>query len=152
MRSSSMAVTSGEERCPVCDFAFSRALPREVREHDAHHRRYLAACDGIGAPAHRVVREQMLREGAELLVHGETLAERVRGAEQQLEALFQEHLAHVLLGHASRRFNFREFVTSMDRSGRLDGRYEQDVANELRQRYSDSPYADLPVIGKLTAL
>ncbi|MFY0568953.1 hypothetical protein ACN28E_34740 [Archangium lansingense] len=139
MRSSSMDVTSGEERCPVCDFAFSRALPREVREHDTHHRRYLAACDGIRAPAHRVVREQMMREGAELLVHGETLAERVRGAERQLEALFHEHLAEVLLGHASRRLDFGEFVTSMNMSGRLDGRYEQEVANELRQRYSDGP-------------
>lgn len=139
MRSSSMDVTSGEERCPVCDFAFSRALLREVREHRAYHRRYLVACDGSGAPAHRVVREQMMQEGAEPLAHGATLAERVRGAEQQLEALFHEHLAKVLLGRVPRRLDFREFVTFMNKSGRLDGRYEQDVANELRQRYSDIP-------------
>ena len=51
----------------------------------------------------------------------------------------REHdiLAAVLLGHVSRRLDFRDFVTRMDVSGRLDGKYEKDVADELRHRYSD---------------
>jgi hypothetical protein len=56
MRSSSIDLTS-KERCPVCDFAFWRALPTPVREHGVDHRRYLAACEGTGAPADRVKRE-----------------------------------------------------------------------------------------------
>ena len=56
MRSSSIDLTS-EERCPVCDFIFSRSLPTPVREHGAHHRRYLAACEGTGAPVDSVKRE-----------------------------------------------------------------------------------------------
>lgn len=140
----------GAGRCRVCDFSYSREHPEEVLEHRAHHRRYLAACDGVGAPVNRFERARMMEEGTRILAHGETLAERVRGAERQLESLFHEHLAEVLLGHVSRRLDFREFVTRMEVSDRLDGRYEKDVADELRQRYSDRPRIDLP-IGTLTA-
>jgi hypothetical protein len=79
----------------------------------------------------------MMEEGTWLLAHGETLAERVRGAERQLASLFHDHLAAVLLGHVSRRLDFRDFVTRMDVSGTLDGKYEKAVADELRQWYSD---------------
>jgi 3-oxoacyl-[acyl-carrier-protein] synthase III len=81
----------------------------------------------------------MMEEGTWLLAHGETLAERVRGAERQLASLFHDHLAAVLLGHVSRRLDFREFITRMDMSGMLDGKYEKDVADELRHCYSDCP-------------
>lgn len=127
----------GAGRCRICDFSYSREKPGEVREHRAHHRRYLAACDGVGAPVNRSERARMMEEGTWLLAHGETLAERVRGAERQLASLFHDHLAAVLLGHVSRRLDFRDFVTRMDVSGTLDGKYERDVADELRQRYSD---------------
>jgi hypothetical protein len=125
--------------CRICDFSYWPKQPDEVREHRAHHRRYLAACDGVGAPVNRSVRMRMMAEGTELLAHGETLAERVRGAERQLESLFHDHLAEVLLGHVSRRLDFRDFVTRMDVSGALDGKYEKGVADELRHRYSDRP-------------
>ena len=127
----------GAGRCRICDFSYSRERLEEVRAHRAHHRRYLAAWDGIGAPVNRSERARMMEEGTELLAHGETLAERVRGAERQLESLFHDHLALVLLGHVSRRLDFRDFVTRMDVSGALDGKYEKDVADELRHRYSD---------------
>ena len=81
----------------------------------------------------------MMEEGTSLLAHGETLAERVRGAERQLASLFHEHLALVLLGRVPRRLDFRDFVTRMDVSGALNGKYEKDVADELRYRYSDLP-------------
>jgi hypothetical protein len=45
----------------------------------------------------------------------------------------------VLLGHVSRRLDFWDFITRMDVSGRLDGKYEKDVADELRHWYSDHP-------------
>ncbi len=63
----------------------------------------------------------------------------MRGSERQLESLFHDHLAAVLLRHVSRRLDFRDFVTRMDVSGTLDRKYEKDVANELRQWYSDCP-------------
>jgi hypothetical protein len=37
------------------------------------------------------------------------------------------------------QLDFRDFVTRMDVSGTLDGKYEKDVADELRYRYSDRP-------------
>jgi hypothetical protein len=129
----------GAGRCRICDFFYSRERLEEVREHRAHHRRYLVACDGVGAPVNRSERARMMEEGTWLLTHGETLAERVRGAERQLASLFHDHLAAVLLGHVSRRLDFRDFVTRMDVSGTLDGKYEKDVADELRHRYSDRP-------------
>ncbi|HEX8823844.1 MAG TPA: hypothetical protein VF794_28245 [Archangium sp.] len=127
----------GAGRCRICDFFYSRERLEEVREHSAHHRRYLAACDGVGAPVNRFERAWMMEEGTELLAHGETLAERVRGAERQLASLFHDHLAAVLLGHVSRRLDFRDFVTRMDVIGTLDGRFEKNVADELRHLYSD---------------
>ncbi len=130
---------NGAGRCRICDFSYSRERPDEARDHRAHHRRYLAACDGVGAPVNRSERARMMEEGTELLAHGETLAERVRGAERQLESHFHDHLAAVLLGHVSRRLDFRVFVTQMDVSGTLDGKYEKGVADELRHRYSDRP-------------
>jgi hypothetical protein len=129
----------GNGRCRICDFSYSRERLEEVREHRAHHRRYLAACDGVGAPVNRFERAWMMDEGTWLLAHGETLSERVRGAERQLASLFHDHLAAVLLGHVSRRLDFRDFVTRMDVSGALDGKYEKDVADELRHLYSDCP-------------
>lgn len=33
----------------------------------------------------------------------------------------------------------RNFIELMDVSGTLDGKYEKDVADELRQWYSDCP-------------
>lgn len=129
----------GGGRCRICDFSYSRDRPDEVREHRAHHRRYLLACDGVGAPVNRSERARMMEEGTWLLAHGETLAERVRGAERQLASLFHDHLAAVLLGHVSRRLDFRDFVTQMDVRGILDGKYEKYVADELRYRYSDRP-------------
>ncbi|QRK14238.1 hypothetical protein JQX13_35925 [Archangium violaceum] len=66
-------------------------------------------------------------------------AGRVRGAERQLASLFHDNLAAVLLGHVSRRLDFRDFVTRMDVIGTLDGRFERDVADELRKWYSDCP-------------
>jgi hypothetical protein len=47
-----------------------------------------------------------VEEGIELLAYGGALAERVTGVERQMEPLFHEHLAEVLLGHASRRLDF----------------------------------------------
>ena len=129
----------GNGRCRICDFSYSRERLEEARAHRAHHRRYLAACDGVGAPVNRSERARMMEEGTWLLAHGETLAERVRGVEQQLASLFHDHLAAVLLGHVSQRLDFRDFVTRMDVSGALDGKYEKDVADELRYLYSDLP-------------
>ena len=129
----------GAGYCRICDFSYSRERLEEVREHRAYHRRYLAACDGVGAPVHRSERARMMEDGTWLLAHGETLAERVRGAERQLASLFHDHLAAVLLGHVSQRLDFRDFVTRMDVSGTLDGRFEKNVADELRYRYSDRP-------------
>lgn len=129
----------GAGRCRICDFSYSRERLEEVRAHRAHHRRYLAACDGVGAPVNRFERARMMEEGTWLLAHGATLAERVRGAERQLASLFHDHLAAVLLGHVFRRLDFRDFVTRMDVSGTLDGRFEKEVADELRYRYSDRP-------------
>lgn len=48
-------------------------------------------------------------------------------------------LAAVLLGTAPQRLSLREFVTFLDTSGRLDGRYEPDLASELRHRHSNRP-------------
>jgi hypothetical protein len=107
-----------------------------------HHRRYLVACDRVGIPVKRSVRAQMMAEGTELLAHGETLAEWVRGAERELASIFHGHLAAVLLGHVSRRLDFRDFVTRRDVSGTLDSKYEDAVADELRHRYSDRPQGD----------
>lgn len=61
---------------------------------------------GSGAPVHRTVRARIGGGGSELLAHGGALAERVTGAERQMEPLFHEHLAEVLLGHACRRLDF----------------------------------------------
>ncbi len=80
----------------------------------------------------------MMKEGAELLEHGLNFSERIHGAELQLEALFHDHQSAVLLGLESRR-SFFELVTYLDTSGRLDGRYEKDVADELSHRYSNRP-------------
>jgi hypothetical protein len=80
----------------------------------------------------------MMEKGAVLLKHGATFSERMEGAELQLEALFHEHLAAVLRGTEARR-SFYELVTFLDTSGRLDGRYEPDVADELSHRYSNRP-------------
>jgi len=79
-----------------------------------------------------------MKEGAELLEHGAAFSERIRGAELQLKALFHEHLAAVLLGLESRRSYF-ELVTFLDISGRLHGRFDPDVADELSHRYSNRP-------------
>jgi hypothetical protein len=79
-----------------------------------------------------------MREGAELLKHGATFSERIRGAVLQLEALFHDHLAAVLRGAESRQ-SYYELVTFLDTSGRLDGRYEKDIADELSYRYSNRP-------------
>jgi hypothetical protein len=78
----------------------------------------------------------MMEEGTGLLSHGATLAERVRCPERRLKSLFHDHFVEVLLGHVSRRFVFRDFVTRMDVNGTLDDRYEKDVADELRHPYS----------------
>jgi|GEM_PF-2048386 len=139
MRRNFIEILDGAGRCRICDFSYSREHPEEVREHRVHHRHYLKACDGVGAPVNRSERARMMEEGSGLLAHGGTLAERVRGAERQLESLFHVHLAEVLLGHVSQRLDFCAFVTRMDVSGRLDGRYEKDVADELRHLYSDCP-------------
>jgi hypothetical protein len=139
MRRNFIEILDGAGRCRLCDFSYSREHPEEVREHRAYHHRYLEACDGVGAPVNRFERARMMEEGRGLLAHGGSLTERVRGAERQLEALFHDHLAEVLLGHVSQRLDFCAFVTRMDVSGRLDGRYEKDVADALRQRYSDLP-------------
>ena len=80
-----------------------------------------------------------MEEGSELLANGGALAERVTGAERQMEPLFHEHLAEVLLGHACRRLDFWEFVTVMNKSEWLDGEYVKDVADVLLWQYSDNP-------------
>lgn len=136
MRSNFIEITSGYGRCRICDFPYSKDEPAEAREHRSYHRRYLRECDEGWAPVNRADRKQMMEEGAELLRHGATFSERMRGAELQLEALFHEHLVAVLRGTESRRLFF-ELVTDMDTSGRLDGRYEKDIADELRHRYSN---------------
>jgi len=81
-------IETGAGRCRICDFSYSRDRPQEVREHRAHHHRYLEACDGVGAPVNRFERARMMEEGTGLLAHGTTLAEQVKGAERQLASHF----------------------------------------------------------------
>jgi hypothetical protein len=130
-------ITNRRGRCRICDFHYSKDDPDEARQHRSYHRRYLQACDDLSAPIHRAEREQMMKEGGEMLKHGSDFPERVRGAEHQLEALFHEHLAAVLGGSEPRR-SFSEFLTDLDISGGLDSRYEKDVADELRHLHSGS--------------
>jgi rubredoxin len=138
MRSNFIEITDWYGRCRICDFRYSKDQPDEVCQHRRYHRSYLQACDDLSAPVHRADRERMMKEGAEVLEHAATFSERIRGAELQLEALFHDHLAAVLRRTESRRSYF-ELVTDMDTSGRLDGRYEKDIADELSHRYSNRP-------------
>ncbi len=138
MPSNFIEITNWYGRCRICDFHYSKEDPDEAREHRSYHRRYLQACDALSAPVSRADRERMMKEGAELLKHGVDFSERIRGAVLQLEALFHEHLAAVLRGTESRRSYF-ELVTCLDSSGRLDGRFDPDIADELSHRYSNRP-------------
>ena len=67
-----------------------------------------------------------------------------------MESLFHDHLAAVLLGHATRRLDFRELVTRMDVSGKLDGRYKKGVADVrvLSSLYRVKGRADVAVNGE----
>jgi zinc-finger of acetyl-transferase ESCO len=138
MRSNFIEITNSYGRCRICDFHYSKDEPAEAREHRGYHKRYLRECDEGWAPVNREDRERMMKEGAELLRHGATFSERMRGAELQLESLFHDHLAAVLRGTESRRSYF-ELVTDMDTSGRLDGMFDPDIADELSHRYSNRP-------------
>jgi hypothetical protein len=54
----------GNGRCRIRDSSYSRERLEEVRAHCAqHHRPYLAACDGVGAPVNRSERARMMEEG-----------------------------------------------------------------------------------------
>ena len=131
-----MITMPGEGRCRVCDYAYSINLPKEVKAHNEYHRRYLDACDGVGAPVNEAKRADMLEEGLRLQREGETLAERVKGAEMWLVSKYHEHLVGVLLQYVGRRLDLREFFTRMEDNG-LKGRFDDDVAYEMRRRYSD---------------
>lgn len=138
MPSNFIKITNSYGRCQICDFHYSKDEPDEVREHRGYHKRYLQAFDEGWAPVHRADREQIMKDGAELLKHGLDFSERIKGAVLQLEALFHDHLAAVLQGIESRK-SYYELVTFLDVSGRLDGRYEKDIADELSHRYSNRP-------------
>jgi zinc-finger of acetyl-transferase ESCO len=138
MCSKFIEITSWYGRCRICDFHYSKEDPGEAREHRSYHRRYLRACDVGSAPVHREDRERMMKERAELLKHGVDFSDRMRGAELHLEALFHDHLAAVLQGIESRK-SYYELVTFLDTSGRLHGRFDPDIADELSHRYSNRP-------------
>jgi hypothetical protein len=138
MRSNFIKITNSYGRCRICDFHYSKDEPAEAREHRGYHRRYLRECDEGWAPVHRADRERMMREGSELLKHGLDFSERIQGAIIQLEALFHDHLAAVLQGLETRK-SYYELVTFLDTSGRLHGRFDPDIANELSHRYSNRP-------------
>jgi len=138
MRSNFIKITNWYGRCQICSFQYSKDQPEEVLQHSIYHRRYILAYeDGFLIPVSREDREQMMREGAELLKRGTTLSERVAGAEQQLNALFYDHRAAVLRGTEPLR-SFCELVTNLDISGKLDSRYGKDIADELRHRHLGS--------------
>ncbi|WP_426751128.1 hypothetical protein [Myxococcus sp. Y35] len=125
---------TGDGYCRVCDHPYSKRLPDEEKAHRVYHRRYLRAVDGVGAPVPRHVRQEMTHEGLQKMRHGETLEERVEGAELWLRARHHDHLEQVLRD-GRERLDVMAFFTRMEEDG-LEGRFADDVAQEMRRRYS----------------
>lgn len=128
----------GEGRCRVCDFAYSKLRADEVAEHRRYHKRYLEACDGVGAPIPERMRQEWRTDG--FAIQGDTsvpLKDRVAGAETWLIAMYHEHLVDYLR-YGGRRLDLCEFFTKhVEDKGRLSS-FAPDVAAELRFRYSDN--------------
>jgi len=132
---------TGDGRCRVCDLPYSKMLEKEVREHREFHRRYLDACDGVGAPVNEAERKRLFAEGLRLQERGSTLPERVKGAEMWLTAKHHEHLFGVLLYDVKHRLDLRAFFTNrIEDRDLLRGNFADDVAYEMRFRYSQSDH------------
>lgn len=127
----------GEGRCRICDMPYSKCHPDEVADHRGYHRRYLAACDGVGAPVPERTRHEM-RQG--LAIQGDMTVpfkDRLASAEGWLVAEHHEHLVDVLR-YGSPRLDLCEFFTKyVEGRGQLSN-FAPDVAAELRLRYSDN--------------
>jgi hypothetical protein len=131
---------TGDGRCRICDLPYSKILANEVRDHREFHRRYLQACDSVGAPVNEAERKRLFAEGLWLQEHGLTLAERVKGAEMWLIAKYHEYLFGVLLYDVKHRLDLREFFTKrIEDRGLLLGNFAHDGAYEMRFRYSGHP-------------
>ncbi|MBI5543799.1 MAG: hypothetical protein HY901_07935 [Deltaproteobacteria bacterium] len=128
---------AGDGRCRICDFAYSTLVPAEVAQHRRYHARYLAACGSVGAPMPTAERESRRQAGLAVQFNERIpLRERIAAAERWLEAEHHDHLAEVLL-YGVQRLDLREYFTKHVEPSRLSS-FENDVAAELRLRYSDS--------------
>jgi hypothetical protein len=104
-----------------------------VRYHKDHHRAYLLACDEGWAPVSEREGEKLRVEGFRLAA-GETLADRVKGAEMVFDWKYNEHRAKVLL-HGEMLRSRHECFERLDRHGFFN-EFGTDACAVLRERYS----------------
>jgi hypothetical protein len=127
----------GEGRCSVCDFAYARYDKNEVARHRGYHRRFLAAQEAGWSPAPEAARSEMHRRAVAVIMNpAACYGERLRAAEEFVAAKYANYACGVLLYDARRLDYFDYFTRRVEDKGLLS-QFGDDVAREMRYRYSN---------------
>ncbi len=123
-------------RCPICDLGYSPADAGDRRRHATYHARVDKLAVRLGRwPSGYSERERRKAEGDQLLQHGVNLAEKLRGAEMVLTALYDREVLRRLDRMRPERLpDFAEFLRSMDPMD-LEAHVGKDVASHVRRQY-----------------